>query len=1527
MSSRWMLSRRAGNARVVGVTAKTRAHRVMNQYRLECLEDRTLLTSTNFHPTFVVSPHTGGGNPLSPYASGSPIGYTPPQIRKAYGYDSVSIAGIIGDGAGQTVAIVDAFDWASAYADLKAFDLQFGLPDPPSFIKLNQNGQPSPLPASDSPGGWGLESALDVEWVHSAAPKANIILVEANAPTTIDLVQTAVRTAASLPGVSVVSMSFGTNEYSGDNALDSVFTTPTGHIPVTFFASTGDSGAPGGYPAFSANVVAVGGTGLNLNADDTYQSEYGWSGSGGGVSQFTPKPSFQSALPYTNRSIPDVAQLADPNTGVAVYDSYDNGASTPWEQIGGTSLACPLWAGLMAVVNQERIAAGDPTLDGPSQTLPLLYGLPATDFHDITTGNNGFAAGPGYDLVTGRGSPIVPSVVRDLTPLQIVVKPTTILSVVEGTALNNIQIATFTDAAGLQPIGNYTASISWGDGFVTSSATITNSSNPLAYSVLGSHTYTTYGTYKIIVTVFNTSGKSGQGSTSVAVTDAPLSPNSLTFQAVEGSKFTGIVGTFDDANPFGNVGEFSASINWGNGVTTKGVITAVATSQYSVTGSNTYQNFNTYPVNVTVTSTGGSTTVIGSTGNVADAPLTVTPATIRSLAGTTVTTTVASFNDAGPADPIGSYYANINWGDNTTSSTGGATPTVFIVNRGIRFDVQASHTYTRYGNYGVIVTVGATGGSSATTLPATQAIVADAPVTASPSNFTVVQGTAYTGLVGGFTSQNTFARAADFSGSTIDWGDATPVSTATITANGSGVFGVSGNHTYNNVGSYPISVQVQSGGGSSASATGVASVVYAALISSGTSLTGTAGQDITGTVATFIDKYAGAQLANFVARVDWGDGGTTDGLITQPNGPGTGFVVTGTHAWALPQAYPITVTILENGDLRDTADSTATLIDASLSATGATLTPVFEGSSFSGTVGSFTTGNLLAGPSSFVTTIDWGDGSTSNGLAAQVVNGLFSVSTGSPHIFGAQGNYLVGLNVISLGGARASAVSTITVNPAPINPTASNSIASVAGQTFGGVVGSFTQFPLTPASAFTATIDWGNGDTTPGTVTSAADGSFVVSGTEIFKGAGQFAVNVTVTNSAGGPSGTFSVPAKITDAAITALASPVSSVVGQGFTSVVSTLTTDNVYARSAEFAATINWGDGTTSNGSVVGGGGSFSVVGSHVYLSRSTGFPVNVSVIHTQADGKPGTVATSSTTARVLAVLSGTISAGSDSGVSNTDGVTNINKPIFSGTGEPGASVQIFAAPTGSPSTATKVGTAVINSLGNWSVQISPLGDGSYVTTAAMLDPSNGIVVSRLPLMTNALTVVTTGPTVAGVSLDARNGLLHVMLQPGLGGFSLAGLTNRSNYSLGLPVGTGLQNFSATNLTATPGSNGQVVVNLAYNLGGRNFKAGGYVVQLQANGITDLAGNPLVEKNLVTFPQSTNFPNPNYVAQIDVTKTGAASAPHQYVSVAEQIAAGNYSATVQGKKVVRVPSTKVTTLKPGATPKPTTIKAKRTH
>jgi hypothetical protein len=347
------------------------------------------------------SSSTNGSYSSSNPASG-PTNYT-------YNY-GISFNGIKGDGTGQTIAIVDVGSDPDIATDLQTFDAYYDLPNPPSFQQLSQTGSSTNLPGVAA--GWPGEISLDVEWSHVMAPGANIILFAAS-----DL-YAAVQEAASYPGVSVVSMSF---TISG-NAPDSDFVTPSGHTGVSFFAGNGDSGAEVPSPAQSVNVVAVGGTNLSLNGS-SYGSESAWSAGGGGISTSESQPAYQngivSSYSTTQRTTPDVSMDAYPGSGVAIVDSYDSGAAAPWELIiGGTSLATPLFAGVVANADQGRVAEGLTALDGGSQLLPRLYELSqanySSNFHDVTTGNNGHPATAGYDLATGLGSAEANNLVPDL---------------------------------------------------------------------------------------------------------------------------------------------------------------------------------------------------------------------------------------------------------------------------------------------------------------------------------------------------------------------------------------------------------------------------------------------------------------------------------------------------------------------------------------------------------------------------------------------------------------------------------------------------------------------------------------------------------------------------------------------------------------------------------------------------------------------------------------------------------------------------------------------------------------------------------------------------------------------------------------------------------------------------------------------------------------------------------------------------------------------------------------------------------
>jgi len=374
----------------------------------------------------------------------TPPNYTPQQVIQAYGLNNIILSGGgVGNGAGQTVAIYEPYHGSNFSSstdqanydnsDLHEFDTLFNLPDfgdgsvpgQPIFLQLNDQGGTTVTASTAS--GLNGEETQDIEWVHAIAPLANIIVLEGDEQTAITtalsgtLPQATLSTlaaGATLPPVSVMSISYPT-----DNIPDSTFIAP--NHDVTVVAAAGDRMDPaveaGGVDSPSINVLSAGETQLSLNALGAYLGEVAVIGTGAGVSSVEPAPSFQQFLnspvqqfSSSNRATPDVAFLGSVSSAAAEYDSLESSSFHWGDAAYGTSLAAPLWAGLLAIVNQGRQIAGEGPLDGPTQTLPLLYQLPSSDFHKITQLDDGTAIQPGYNLHTGLGSPVANLLVPDL---------------------------------------------------------------------------------------------------------------------------------------------------------------------------------------------------------------------------------------------------------------------------------------------------------------------------------------------------------------------------------------------------------------------------------------------------------------------------------------------------------------------------------------------------------------------------------------------------------------------------------------------------------------------------------------------------------------------------------------------------------------------------------------------------------------------------------------------------------------------------------------------------------------------------------------------------------------------------------------------------------------------------------------------------------------------------------------------------------------------------------------------------------
>ncbi|MDQ1703408.1 MAG: hypothetical protein QOF57_2660 [Frankiaceae bacterium] len=335
--------------------------------------------------------HVATDSSLKPLATTSYTkGYTPAQLKKAYG--------LTGLDAAATVAVVDAYAHPGAAADLAVYRTQFGL-GAASLTQMNQTGGSISTVSGDT--GWGQEEMLDLEMVSAICPGCHILYVGANSASFSDLAA-AVNTAAA-NGAKVISNSYGGSEFSGETTIAAAYN----HAGVAITVSSGDSGYGAQAPAAFKTVTAVGGTSLTLNPDGTRANETVWSGAGSGCSAYITKPSWQTDAGCSRRSVADVAAVADPATGVAVYDSYGSTGGANWFVFGGTSVAAPIIGAVYALSgNTAGVPAG------------LAYSAPAGTLFDVISGSNGrctrgkststayqCAGAVGYDGPTGMGTP------------------------------------------------------------------------------------------------------------------------------------------------------------------------------------------------------------------------------------------------------------------------------------------------------------------------------------------------------------------------------------------------------------------------------------------------------------------------------------------------------------------------------------------------------------------------------------------------------------------------------------------------------------------------------------------------------------------------------------------------------------------------------------------------------------------------------------------------------------------------------------------------------------------------------------------------------------------------------------------------------------------------------------------------------------------------------------------------------------------------------------------------------------------
>ncbi|WP_374428274.1 S53 family peptidase [Ideonella dechloratans] len=500
------------------------------------------------------------GAAVQPMAAGSTVTtYTPAQIRAAYNLPALpDLSGSLTAteaaqlGAGQTVYIVNAYHDPNIAAELAAFAGSFGLPgcsvaaiDPAASLPLasaasdgctlsvvyatSGGGMTADAPAYNA--GWATEIALDVQWVHATAPMARIVLIEVP-DSGIASIANAVALANAM-GPGVVSLSLGASEGSWVSSVDTVFY-GTG---MSYVAATGDNGAAVEWPSVSPGVLAVGGTTLSFKGSGA-RSETVWSGTGGGVSKYLARPAYQTkSVPGlgtpARRSVADVAFNANPASGQYVAVMSQDGRSTSWVSAGGTSLATPQWAALLAVANALRVQSSLGMIGAPHNafyaSVASVAKLYAADFLDVNSGKDGScalcSAKAGYDNPSGLGTPQGVSLLSTLTGVTVpAIAPSVTSGAVNGQAGVALSFSVSVSAANALRYSLDGAPA----GMAVNTAGVVSWAKPVT------------GSYSVTVTATDTrTGQTAQGVYAITiVTPDPPSVTAATASAVAGKAFS-----------------------------------------------------------------------------------------------------------------------------------------------------------------------------------------------------------------------------------------------------------------------------------------------------------------------------------------------------------------------------------------------------------------------------------------------------------------------------------------------------------------------------------------------------------------------------------------------------------------------------------------------------------------------------------------------------------------------------------------------------------------------------------------------------------------------------------------------------------------------------------------------------------------------------------------------------------------------------------------------------------------------------
>jgi uncharacterized repeat protein (TIGR01451 family) len=779
------------------------------------------------------------------------------------------------------------------------------------------------------------------------------------------------------------------------------------------------------------------------------------------------------------------------------------------------------------------------------------------------------------------------------------------IPVSENTDSGDVVVATFTDPGGAEPVGNYSASIEWGDG-TSDTGTISFDPSMGMFSVHGDHTYAEEGSYSVTVTIGHLSAPTTSVVSTAQVADLSVNATgNFMLTGVEGAD-SGMqtVATFTD--PAGAeltpdlTAHYSASIDWGDGSMPSAGVLTFANGTFTVAGSHTYtaENVPGFPYGVTVTIHHESApdAMVTDTADVRDQDLVgIGGLVVLGVENQdTGTQTFAKFTDPGTNEPTGAYTAIVDFGDGGTVQ---GTVT-FDSATGI-YSVTSGHQYTEDGTFMTTVTV--SHGSAADAVINGMAEISD-PAVMATGGFSV------TGSEGMLTTPQTVATFTDpagaealsFYSAEVAWGDSSS-SAATITFDSTtNIFTVTAQHQYVEESTYTPIITIHHGTAPDVQVTGTAVIADVAVMAMGVPVTAGEGTAFSNqVVATFTDPAGVGQetLSDYSTMIDWGDGITSPGTVTLDQASGT-FSILGSHTYTEEGSFTVHVTISHDTAPSVSVTTTATVSDVSVTGIGGfSFTAVEAVQSTTQTVATFTDPAGAEALSDYSAAITWGDGSAASAgqISFDATSGVFTVS--GTHQYAEEGSYSISVTLHHDTAADVTVTSSGTVADQAVQAQGGFTVSAIEGNLSGSQqVASFTDpAGAEPAANYSAQINWGDGSSSDGTVTGGP--AFQVVGSHTYAEEGSFTITVTISHETAANVVVVS-RAVVADAALSATGVPGAVAEGSLVVQTVATLTDANPTAPVTDFTVTIVWGDGTTSAGTVVRSGGSLLVQGTHDYV-----------------------------------------------------------------------------------------------------------------------------------------------------------------------------------------------------------------------------------------------------------------------------------------------------------------------------------------